>query len=269
MEFKKVFRGYDPKQVDKYIAETAERESATRSAQRDRITELTDENYNLRERIVELQRRQNDVGEALIVAQRVASEIERNAKDYADRALLEAKKFYATWQAYSKTIVASFTDDEVASFNALERKIGEVIANYERKLKGDDAPRKSKPSRKMTPDEFVRKMEQTADELNARAQRAESETETVGNAVATDVSDGNSSKPKSANPIKRVEEASGQSVDLMELLRPEQSLEDLCSDLGLINSDEASEPDERDGASEPDGASNPDETGDAEDASSD
>lgn len=242
MEFKKVFRGYDPKQVDKYIAETAEREGATRKAQRERITELTDENYNLRERIVELTRRQNDVAEALITAQKVAAEIEQNAKENADRALLEAKKFYATWQAYSKTIVAGFTDDEVQAFNGIARKIGDVIANYEQKLKGGEPKAKSSRAPKMTPDEFVKRMEQAADELNAQAQQSDddgAENEEAATAATKTKPAVAPAKPKTApkpaNPIKRVEQASGQSVDLKELLRPDQSLEDLCSDLGLID----------------------------------
>lgn len=224
MEFKKVFRGYDPAQVNKYIKETADKEASIRTSQRERIDELSEENYNLRERIVELTRRQNDVAEAMIVAKQVASDIEQNAKDYADRALVEAKKFYATWQAYSKTIVASFTEDELKAFTNLEHKIGDVIANYERKLKGEP---KSKSS-KMTPDEFVKKMEQAAEELTEKANKAEQE-ETVPE-----------QKPKakkSANPISRVEEASGQSIDLKELIRPKQTLEELCSDLGLLDSD--------------------------------
>lgn len=229
MEFKKVFRGYDPNQVDKYINETAERESSTRKAQRERIEELSEENYNLRERIVELQRRQNDVAEALVVAERVASDIEQHAKDYADRALVEAKKFYATWQAYSKTIVASFTDDELAAFNILEKKIGDVIANYERKLKNGESAEvnKAQTGRKMSPAEFVKKMEQAADELNVKSSKAEKEV-----AATSD---------KSANPITRVEQAAGQSIDLRELIHPKQSLEELCADLGLIDGEDASE----------------------------
>lgn len=237
MEFKKVFRGYNPAQVDKYIAETAERETATRKAQRERIEELSEENYNLRERIVELTRRQNDVAEALIVAEQVAGDIEQHAKDYADRALVEAKKFYATWQAYSKTIVASFTEDELAAFSNLERKIGEVIANYERKLKGGNsasAGSKSKGGRKMTPDEFVKQVEQAAENL---AVNSDSDEQEGANAVVSAAP----KRKKDSNPIKRVEQAAGQSIDLRELIRPEQSLEELCADLGLISSDDDSE----------------------------
>lgn len=242
MEFKKVFRGYAPKEVDKYIAETAERETSTRRAQKERIDELLEENINLRDRITELQRRQNDVGEVLIVAQKVANDIEQHAKDYADRALVEAKKFYATWQAYSKTIVASFTEDELAAFTNLERKIGDVIANYERKLKGKDAGAEAaenaapaeiaakgeaKPrKRKLSPDDFAKQMEAAAEELTAASKSMQSQ------AAKTEPK-----RKKSENPISRVEEASGQSIDLRELIRPEQSLEELCSDLGLINLD--------------------------------
>lgn len=233
MQFKKVFRGYDPVQVVRFINETADRETATRMAQRERIEELSEENRNLRDRIVELQRRQNDVAEVMIVAQQVANEIEQSAMTYADRALLEAKKFYATWQAYSKTIVASFTEDELVSFNNLERKIGEVIANYEHKLntasKPDEAaagiPQRAARKRKMTPDEFVKRMEQAAENLGEKSDKAEQE-EQQANA------------DKSVNPISRVEQAAGQSIDIRELARPEQTLEELCLDLGLITSDD-------------------------------
>ena len=265
MEFKKVFRGYDPKQVDRYIAETAERESSTLVAQRDRIDELSEENYNLRERITELTRRQNDVAEVMLTAQRVANDIEQNAKDYADRALVEAKKFYATWQAYSKTIVASFSEDELKAFADLENKIGNVITEYERKLKGDEPlKRKSKP--KLSPDEFVKQMELAAEELNARSKQAEQDAQATESEAqpAQDVpADADASEPsaesdssadaaekaeqatatvsrgkKSANPVTRIEQASGQSVELMDLLRPKESLEDICADLGLLGDDE-------------------------------
>ena len=235
MAFKRKMRGYDPAEVDKYIAELSEREGATRRAQKERIDELSEENYNLRERIAELTRRENDISEALITAQAVARDMEQYAQDCANKALFEAKKFYATWQAYSKTIVATFTDDELAAFTALERKIGDVISAYERKLNGEDAaddvtatapkkPRKSS-TRKTTPEEFVKKMEQAAEELNAKAEKKSKEK------PATDES-------PDPNPITRVQQAAGQTIDLRELLRPEQSLEDLCADLGLIDTEE-------------------------------
>lgn len=235
MAFSKKMRGYDPAEVDKYIAELSEREGATRRAQKERIDELSEENYNLRERIAELTRRENDIAEALITAQAVARDMEQHAQDCVNKALFEAKKFYATWQAYSKTIIATFTDDEVAAFTSLERKIGDVIASYERKLSGEDVeqdvtatvpkkPRKTS-ARSSTPEEFVRKMEQATEELNVRAEKKSKEQPAADESL-------------DPNPITRVQQAAGQTIDLRELLRPEQSLEDLCADLGLIDTDE-------------------------------
>lgn len=238
MEFKKVLRGYDPDQVDKYIADTAERETATRRAQRERIEELSEENYNLRERIVELQRMQNDISDAMITAQRVATEIEKNAKENADKALLEAKKFYATWQAYAKTIIATFTDDEIAAFNTLQNKIGNVIAAYESKLQGgvksdakpsDEAVETPALKRKadLTPNDFAQQMEEAAAALSEESHKLQSQDKQPG-----PVGD------NAANPISRVEQAAGQSIDLRELVRPTQSLEEICADLGLIGSED-------------------------------
>jgi len=226
MEFKKVFRGYDPVQVNKYIAETADKEASIRRSQKERIDELSEENYNLRDRIAELQLKQNSISDALITAQAVADEMERHAKQYADKALFEAKKFYATWQAYSKTIVASFTEDELAAFMNLERKIGDVIAAYESKNKGGNAGTskqsadKKTSDRKTTPDEFVKQIDQAAEALTAKANSLDNSSE---------------KSEKSANPITRVEQAAGQSIDLRELTRTDESLEELCADLGLID----------------------------------
>ncbi len=256
-QFKTVFRGYDPKEVDKFITLTLDQEATTRRAQRERIEELSEENYNIRERLAELQRAQNDVADALVTAQTVARDIEKNAKDYADKALIEAKKFYATWQAYSKTIIASFTEDELAAFSSLEAKIGDVIANYERRLKGEKpnvaepaaedlgfdekpadadanavgqsednaeetAETKVKPANRhsMSAADFVKTIERAAEDLTAEAEQS-----------------AKASAKSHANPIARVEQAAGQSIDLRELLRPEQSLEEICADLGLIESD--------------------------------
>lgn len=254
-QFKKVFRGYDPVEVDRYIAANAEQEANTRRAQRERIEELLEENYNIRDRLAELQRAQNDVADALIAAQAAARDIEQNAKDYADKALIEAKKFYATWQAYSKTIVASFTEDELAAFSALEQKIGEVISGYEKKLKcGSAASAEAKsdvraddeatageqtdndvaaaqPALKPTPKnsakrsmsaaDFVKTIERAAEDINTEAEQSAQK-----------------SSKSAKNPIARVEQAAGQSIDLREILRPEESLEDICASLGLIDTDD-------------------------------
>ena len=227
MEFRKVFHGYDPRSVDKYISDTAEQNKKIHSSQRERIDELLDENATLRDRIAELQAKENAVTDALVVSRNAALLMEQQAKDYSDKALFQAKKFYATWQAYAQTVVSSFTKEELAAFNGLQRKIERVIADYEREAK--------KNAEKIP---FSQRMERELEELNRRSRELE---EASKNATATSPSPAEQSAQEAVsdvtdkllNPIDKVEKAAEQAIDLRELTRATDSLEDLCADLGL------------------------------------
>ena len=48
MKFKMVLRGYDPKEVDKHLADTSAKEQEIRVAQKERIAELSEENRALK-----------------------------------------------------------------------------------------------------------------------------------------------------------------------------------------------------------------------------
>lgn len=227
MEFRKVFHGYDPHSVDKYLSDLTEQNKKIHSSQRERIDELLDENATLRDRIAELQAKENAVTDALVVSRNAALLMERQAKDYSDKALFQAKKFYATWQAYAQTVVSSFTKEELAAFNGLQRKIERVIAEYEREAK--------KNAEKIP---FSQRMERELEELNRRSRELEASEKAAAAASApaeqsaqeavSDVMD------KLLNPIDKVEKAAEQAIDLRELTRATDSLEDLCADLGLV-----------------------------------
>ncbi|MCM1195249.1 MAG: DivIVA domain-containing protein [Corallococcus sp.] len=217
MEFKRVFRGYDVDEVDKYISETEEKERTIRRAQRERIDELSDENYSLRQQLNELKANREAVSEALIISQNAAKETELNAKEYSDRVLFQAKKFYATWQAYSKTIAASFTDDELKAFNGLQRKIERAISAYE-KERFDDAQTAATDVAEVSVSADFDERSPSESELDATSPDAD-EVKQTGKLV---------------NPIEKVESASKHTIDLRELTRTDESLEDLCADLGLI-----------------------------------
>lgn len=226
MEFRKVFHGYDPHSVDKYLSDLTEQNKKIHSSQRERIDELLDENATLRDRIAELQAKENAVTDALVVSRNAALLMEQQAKDYSDKALFQAKKFYATWQAYAQTVVSSFTKEELAAFNGLQRKIERVIAEYEREAK--------KNAEKIP---FSQRMERELEELNRRSRELEASekaaaaasapTEQSAQEAVSDVTD------KLLNPIDKVEKAAEQAIDLRELTRATDSLEDLCADLGL------------------------------------
>ena len=227
MEFRKVFHGYDPHSVDKYLSDLTEQNKKIHSSQRERIDELLDENATLRDRIAELQAKENAVTDALVVSRNAALLMEQQAKDYSDKALFQAKKFYATWQAYAQTVVSSFTKEELAAFNGLQRKIERVIAEYEREAK--------KNAEKIP---FSQRMERELEELNRRSRELEASEKAAAAASApaeqsaqeavSDVTD------KLLNPIDKVEKAAEQAIDLRELTRATDSLEDLCADLGLV-----------------------------------
>lgn len=227
MEFRKVFHGYDPHSVDKYLSDLTEQNKKIHSSQRERIDELLDENATLRDRIAELQAKENAVTDALVVSRNAALLMEQQAKDYSDKALFQAKKFYATWQAYAQTVVSSFTKEELAAFNGLQRKIERVIAEYEREAK--------KNAEKIP---FSQRMERELEELNRRSRELEASekaaaaasapTEQSAQEATSDVTD------KLLNPIDKVEKAAEQAIDLRELTRTSDSLEDLCADLGLV-----------------------------------
>lgn len=227
MEFRKVFHGYDPHSVDKYLSDLTEQNKKIHSSQRERIDELLDENATLRDRIAELQAKENAVTDALVVSRNAALLMEQQAKDYSDKALFQAKKFYATWQAYAQTVVSSFTKEELAAFNGLQRKIERVIAEYEHEAK--------KNAEKIP---FSQRMERELEELNRRSRELEASekaaaaasapTEQSAQEAVSDVAD------KLLNPIDKVEKAAEQAIDLRELTRATDSLEDLCADLGLV-----------------------------------
>ncbi len=220
MKFKRVFRGYDIDEVERYISETADNEKKIRLAQRERIDELSDENYALRQELNRYKADEQAISESLVASRNFAQEVQLNAEEYADKVLVQAKKFYATWQAYSQTLVSTLTPEELKSFNDLQKRLEKVINGYrkERETESDDNVASVSNSGAAA---TVSK-EQSAESL-------EPERESGGNTAE----DG--SKQRSMhNPIAKVENAAEAVIDLRELTRTEQTLEELCADLGLI-----------------------------------
>ena len=212
MNFKKVFRGYDPDQVDKYIVESATREQQIRAAQKERIDELSDENYALRQQIKQYQTDEQAISKSLITSQTLAQELKFDAEKYSDLVLSRAKIFYATWRAYSQTLISSLSAEEIAEFNKLQKKMEEVINVYEGK-----------------------NVTSEMNDINAqRAKMAATEAEVQQARKIVDVTPSETTMGIYANPIKKVEQAADQVIDLRELTRTDLSLEELCAELGLI-----------------------------------
>lgn len=204
MKFKKKYRGYNPAEVDKYIQDlekTAETEMKIRVAQKERIEELTDENHTLRQQLKQYQENEQAISQSLIMSQHLAQKLKFDAEKYSDVVLTRAKIFYATWRAYSQTLISSLLPEEVEEFNKLQRKIEEVINAYEGK-------------------DVAKEMESGLYDASTAA----TATGRTGQAKSSAYS----------NPIAKVEQAADQVIDLSELARTDLSLEELCAELGLL-----------------------------------
>ena len=207
MKFKKVFRGYDPKEVDKHLTENAGKDQQIRAAQKERIEELLEENRALRKLVHQYQADEQAISKSLIASQNLAHEVKIDADKYSELVLTRAKIFCASWRAYSQTLVASLTDEEVREFNFLQRKIENMIGVYESgEVSGE-----------------------ISGEVSGNVETArDAESQTAQVAAATAIGGYYS------NPIERVEKASEQVIDLNELISPKQSLEEICAELGIL-----------------------------------
>lgn len=179
MKFKQSFRGYNVTQVDSYIKSEQDRFNQVTSTQKQRIFQLSDENEQLKSQLSQYKVEEKAIQDALVQSQNLATQLKADAEKYTNLVLKRAKLFYATWQAYAKTMLSGLSAQEMAQFTAILHKIEHLIAAF-------------------------------------------------GETPATD------SHPALVNPVTKVASATNPVINLAELLQPNQTLEEMCSDLGLI-----------------------------------
>ena len=247
MKFKKVLGGYSPKQVDEYIQQLTQKHEQIRLAQKQYLEELTEENYQLRHKVKQYEQDEQAIAKSLIESQKLADELKNDAVHFSELVLSRAKVFYATWQAYAKTLVATLDEQELIQFNRLMEKIENIINAYEGKnvqtdvktivdkahqTGADDVGVPQTPAIEQVVQPMV---DVTTDDVTQPSVDAVATTE-----IPTDTADESPDLAPSAttmgvyaNPIGKVEQAS-QVIDLRELTKVDDSLEQLCIDLGLI-----------------------------------
>ncbi len=232
MKFKKVFSGYSPKQVDEYIQQLTQKHEQVRLAQKQYLEELTEENYQLRHKVKQYQQDEQAIAKSLIDSQKLADELKNDAVRFSELVLSRAKVFYATWQAYAQTLVATLDEQELIQFNKLMTKIENIINAYA----GQNVQTDVKT--------IVDKAHQTDDVTDVATTVApttdivEPTTEQPSEPIAEspDLAPTATTMGVYANPIGKIEQAS-QVIDLRELTIVDDSLEQLCKDLGLIPAD--------------------------------
>ena len=233
MKFKKVLSGYSPKQVDEYLRDLTQKHEQVRLAQKQHLDELTEENYQLRQKVKQFEQDEQAISKSLIESQKLASELKNDAVRFSELVLSRAKVFYATWQAYAKTLVATLDDQELLQFGRLMAKIERLINAYEGKNVHSDVKT------------IVDKARQT-DVVETPTDQPQEDADDVQTEVAAtdtppvetpDLAPSATTMGVYANPIDKVEQA-GQVIDLRELTKVDDSLEQLCVDLGLITPQE-------------------------------
>lgn len=212
MKFRKVFRGYDPRQVDQFLKTKEESDAMVLQAQRERIDQLADENNRLKEQLAKFNDKEKAISDALVQSQQLAVKLQNDADKYAEVVLTRAKLFYAAWQAYSQTMVSALSYQELQRFNELKAKLERLIKNYDGSDIGSETA-----DLVLTANGEVQSQQMATATAN---QRTTDRLPTEGRVGGT-------------NPIHRVEQAVGATIDLKELIHPDQSLSDICADLGL------------------------------------
>ena len=235
MQFKKVFNGYDPKQVDEYIQQLTQKHEQVRLAQKQYLEELTEENYQLRHKVKQYQQDEQAIAKSLIDSQKLAEELKNDAVRFSELVLSRAKVFYATWQAYAQTLVATLDEQELVQFNKLMEKIENIINAYEGKnVRAESKTIVEKAHQQPTTQVQADVSATTAHVVDGTLQTVEQPTQPT--AESPDLVPSSTTMGVYANPIGKIEQAS-QVIDLRELTIVDDSLEQLCKDLGLIPPD--------------------------------
>jgi|GEM_PF-3259027 len=233
MKFKKVLSGYSPKQVDEYLRDLTQKHEQVRLAQKQHLDELTEENYQLRQKVKQFEQDEQAISKSLIESQKLASELKNDAVRFSELVLSRAKVFYATWQAYAKTLVATLDDQELLQFGRLMAKIERLINAYEGKNVHSDV--KTIVDKARQTDVVETPTDQPQEQADdAQTEVAATDTPPV---ETPDLAPSATTMGVYANPIDKVEQA-GQVIDLRELTKVDDSLEQLCVDLGLITPQE-------------------------------
>ena len=122
MKFRKVFRGYDPRQVDEFLKTQSESDKMVLQATRERVDQLIDENKRLGEQLNKYRKDSEAISAALVQSQKLAKLLKNDAEKYSEVVLLRAKLFFAAWQAYAQTLVSTLSREELARFDEIKDK---------------------------------------------------------------------------------------------------------------------------------------------------
>jgi len=207
--FKIKYRGYDTKEVEKYIASVNAQNESALMEQKERIDALKHENESMRTKISALESREEQIKMTLLKATKTAEELDEQIKRRYKAELKRLGLFRAKWTAayvelkdryhFSKD---ALNMESVAVQTELE--LGKFLSQEFSLTRGDEA------------DEMEEYFKQEVERLTKLSQSKLQET---------------AKAPKEAGAP--VENIASDVFDLEEALNPTENLEQLCESLGL------------------------------------
>lgn len=129
MEFKIARKGYDPKQVDDYLAQIKSESEEQIAKQKALICMLKDKIVMLDAKLKEYESKKDQIAKALICAQAKAEELENASKTRYEDEVRALRAFHLRWSAYYKKLISAYPlDAELEKAGEFNAKIDEIFS---------------------------------------------------------------------------------------------------------------------------------------------
>ncbi len=130
MKFTKVFRGFSPNEVENYIKQKESANEQVFNAQKQRISQLENQNSILKFELEKLKKESNEITKTLIESQKIAQKISDPQK-ISELVLARAKIFYAAWTTYSRIMENSLNEAQKIDFENVKCRLENLISAYD------------------------------------------------------------------------------------------------------------------------------------------
>ena len=202
------FRGYDMGEVNAYVQE-CDGYKVTMSEQNALINELKDEISELRKKLEEFEKQENNISGTLLHANQKADQIVGDAKMLADAEIHRVNMFRMKWESYAERLLSELAPKQRRLYDKLLSRIDEAVDKFAEESKHTEIARYSVNTDAMA---MVDRMENAMYSANAQTAGANRRASTQ-------------TKPR--------RESGGvqHAIELDEVYDTNESLSDLISDL--------------------------------------
>ena len=123
------FRGYDMGEVNEYVRE-CDGLKVTISEQRGLISELRDENRELKKKLEEFSKKESNISGTLLQANQRADQIVSEAKILADEEIQRVRMFRTKWESYADRLLSELAPKQRRLYEKLLSRIDEAVDKF-------------------------------------------------------------------------------------------------------------------------------------------